>query len=167
MQRKILMAAMAVMLLVAAWPGTAGAAEVGASGQCYDSDQSGGEDETAVNSSSGVTILSVTGTANALVALADDPSKVPSGNGCDRYDCDNDPDSHIESCDTDGDGVPDKQTRKDYLEVHAEGQGEQFQVCYDGQSHQGSTYACPTSPGGPGGPALPLPSTDDTASLLL
>lgn len=167
MQRKILMAAMAVMLLVAAWPGTAGAAEVGASGQCYDSDKSGGQDETAVNTESGVTILSVTGTANAVVALVDEPSKVPSGNGCDRYDCDNDPESHLESCDTDGDGIPDKQARRDYLEVHAEGQGQSFQVCYDSEFHAGQEMNCPTSPGGPGGPALPLPPVDDTAGLLL
>lgn len=167
MKRKLLISTLALLVLVGLGPATAGAAEVGASGQCYDQDGSGGQDQATVNDDPSVTIPTVTGAANAVIALTDDPAKVPDGDGCDRYDCDNDPSTHIESCDTDGDGTPDKVARKDYLEVHAEGGGEQAQACYDEEVHAGQTYNCPTSPTGPGGTTLPTPGAVDAASLLI
>lgn len=126
------MVAVSMVLMV---PSVAADDLAGASGQCFDSDGSGGNAHLAVSDSGEVSHDGLAdadnadnnppegGAADALVALTDEDGSPEEGEGCTSEDAD----------------------QQDYLEVHAGG----AQVCYDGDvqtSEPGQANPCPTRP---------------------
>jgi hypothetical protein len=123
---RLLLLALAALALASA-PALGETLEAGASGQCYDDDGNGGQDEaraavdTDAPASAAVTAPSVTGAAAAVAELATSPNQ------------------HCENDDT-----------LDYAEADARAGGTTVQVCYDGAVL--TDGSCPTSPAGPGQP---------------
>lgn len=116
MDRRIIVTAIAVSLLAWTVPTAAADDVVGASGQCFDGDGSGGGGHLAVTDEPGAEekgLTDVSGddptssAADGVLALVDDDGNPEEGEGCTSEDED----------------------QQDYLEVHAAGQ----QVCYDGE----------------------------------
>lgn len=159
MRTKTTAALLALLLVLTVTP-TAAAAEVGASGQCWNSDDDGGQDEASVDTEDGVTIPSITGAvfavATFVLGTAEDQD---AGSACDYQDCGEETAGPGEGDEDDAcsDEDPD---RKDYLEVHvnatAEADDLYLQVCYDGEPHPNSNETDPTVQhcphGTPGGP---------------
>ncbi len=117
-------------LLLAVAPGVAAqSASVAVSGQCYDEDNSGGHDSLSASSDGSYTLLTVTGTVDAVSALTDDPEAASSGNGCSEDYADS------------GDYSEDQ----DHLSVVVTAEGQSAEACYTGTVE---TSGCPSSPSG-------------------
>lgn len=158
MRGKLIAALLGLMLVLTVAP-TVSAAEVGASGQCWNDANDGGEDEASVSTEDGVTLPTITGAVFAVVTFVQGTIEDGNpGSACDFPDCGEEPngpgaEDEDAACDEDS---PD---RKDYLEVHVDASDEAgvyVQVCYDGEPHpsspdDASTQHCPEST--PNGPA--------------
>lgn len=127
MQAKLLGVGLAIGLLLTALPAAADVIGVGASGQCYDAQGNGGQDEVRVAldshdpTAAQVTLLSGTGAAAGVVELATSENQ------------------HCTNDDT-----------YDYVEAGARAGDVAAQVCYDGAVLIDGS--CPTTPAGPGSP---------------
>lgn len=123
-------------MIVAMPAASAQTAEAGASGSCFDSDGSGGEDDlrVIVDAGSGtVTVdpLTATGTVAAVGALVLPPNNPPTDN-CTADDPPN-----------------------DYIEVHVFTDAGGVQVCYDGFEGGTPTGPCETNPDNDGTITVP------------
>lgn len=123
------------LVLAMAWVAPTTAADTvgaGASGQCYDREGNGGQDEVrvVVNTDGppnpSVTLLSGTGAAAALAEFAAGAVESGGAGGCSNADT------------------------LDYVEADANVGAASAQVCYDGTARVDG--ACPRSPPGPGAP---------------
>lgn len=133
MNRTLLVAMLAVCTMLMA-PAASAADVVGASGQCFDEDGSGGDAHLAVTEDGDVEERGLTDVSeedptpsavDAVLALGNDDGNPEEGDACTDADDDTE----------DEDGT----AGKDYIEVHAAGN----QVCYDG-SVQTESGSCPT-----------------------
>lgn len=118
MRRTPIVTLIAVSLLVWTVPTAAADDLVGASGQCFDADGSGGNAHLAVTDDPDVERTGLAdegdpgnnppegGAVDAVIALTDDDGEPAEGNGCTSED----------------------EEKQDFLEAHVAGQ----QVCYDG-----------------------------------
>lgn len=142
MHTRILILGFVAVMVAGASPAAATVVSAGASGQCYDTDGTGGQDSTRVTADTegstllSVKLLTVTGALAAVTQFVQGTI-----------------DAGEDAC-TNGDTT-------DYLEADASMDGTGVQVCYDGEGHDGLPLAihagsgpapCPTAPAGPGAP---------------
>lgn len=134
--KRTLIAATLALSMIAMAPAAMAAGTVGASGQCYDDDGSGGDGHVGVSEDGSADTNGLTdvgaddptpSVADGVLAAANDNGDPSSGDVCTEADDDHD----------DEDGT----AGQDYIEVHAAGN----QVCYNGSVQ--TDGSCATSQG--------------------
>lgn len=106
-----------LMITALLMPFASASYDIGVTGQCYEGDGTGGEDAAGVRGDTvpTVTVPTVTGAVNAVLALVAPPGEPQNGSGCTG---------------------PDADGSQDHVEAHAEadvGPSVSVEVCYDSE----------------------------------